>query len=159
MLWPNNCSYRCTMNLGICIFHCISMGAVIWPQYRFLKICYFFMVIFVPDGKVGDYVMAVFVQSVVCLSLSSTTMDISGTRIWILMKLGPSCFQGIKTLPNNFQQYSNNITTLCLCIFFVVMFVYNHGYLWNSHSDFDETWPIVFLGYHNLTQQLSTAFE
>ena len=23
----------------------------------------------------------------------------------------------------------------------------NRGYLWNPHSDFDETWPIVFLGY------------
>ena len=23
----------------------------------------------------------------------------------------------------------------------------DHGYLWNLHSDFDETWSIVFLGY------------
>ena len=47
----------------------------------------------------------------------STTMDISGTRNRILTKLGPSCFKGVTTLPNSLQRHSNNITTLCLCIF------------------------------------------
>ncbi len=35
----------------------------------------------------------------------------------MLMKLGPMCFYGIKTLPNNFEQHSNDITTPCLCNF------------------------------------------
>ena len=35
----------------------------------------------------------------------------------MLMKLGPMCFYSIKTLSNNFQQHSNNITTPCLCNF------------------------------------------
>ena len=42
-----------------------------------------------------------------------------------------------------------------VCLFVVC----NHGYLWNPHSDFDETWPIMFLGYKNITQQLSTTFD
>ena len=64
-------------------------------------------------------------------------------------------------------------TSLSLCIFYVKIFFLSptvgdlrglcdgrdrvwrlafvwrpdHGYLWNLHSDFDETWSIVFLGY------------
>ena len=35
----------------------------------------------------------------------------------------------------------------------------DHGYLWNLHSDFDETWSIVFLGYQKLTQQHLSIFD
>ena len=51
--------------------------------------------IFVPDGKDWDYVIGrVRVAVLVVVCCLSTTMDISGIRIriLILMKLGPSCF-------------------------------------------------------------------
>ena len=35
----------------------------------------------------------------------------------------------------------------------------DHGYLWNLHSDFDETWSIVFLGYLKLSQQHLSIFD
>ena len=42
---------------------------------------------------------------------------------------------------------------VCLCV------CPDHGYLWNLHLDFDETWSIVFLGYLKLTQQHLSIFD
>ena len=43
---------------------------------------------------------------------------------------------------------------VCLCVCCP-----DHGYLWNLHLDFDETWSIVFLGYLKLTQQHLSIFD